>query len=31
MTAIDTYEPIGNAAVQAGTIEARDFSFWYGK
>ena len=31
MTAVNTLDPIGTAAVQAGTIEARDFSFWYGK
>ncbi len=31
MTAIDTQEPPTDVALQAGTIEARDFSFWYGK
>ena len=31
MTAISTREPVTSTAVHTGTIEARDFSFWYGK
>jgi phosphate transport system ATP-binding protein len=31
MTAISVQQPITDQAVQSGTIEAREFSFWYGK
>jgi phosphate transport system ATP-binding protein len=31
MTAVSLQEPVTGRARQAGTIEARDFSFWYGK
>jgi phosphate transport system ATP-binding protein len=31
MTAISTQETITDLGLHAGTIEARDFSFWYGK
>ena len=31
MTAISTQEPITGVDLHAGTIEAKDFSFWYGK
>jgi phosphate transport system ATP-binding protein len=31
MTAISVQEPVASAAAEIGTIEARDFSFWYGK
>ena len=31
MTAVSVQEPIAGVAPEIGTIEARDFSFWYGK
>jgi phosphate transport system ATP-binding protein len=31
MTAVSVQEPVSSAAPEIGTIEARDFSFWYGK
>jgi phosphate transport system ATP-binding protein len=31
MTAVSVQEPVASAAAEIGTIEARDFSFWYGK
>jgi phosphate transport system ATP-binding protein len=31
MTAVSVQEPVSSAAPEVGTIEARDFSFWYGK
>ena len=31
MTAVSVQEPVPSAASEIGTIEARDFSFWYGK
>jgi len=31
MTAVSVQEPVASAASEIGTIEARDFSFWYGK
>jgi phosphate transport system ATP-binding protein len=31
MTAASVAEPLTGGEVQAGTIEAREFSFWYGK
>ncbi len=31
MTAVSVQEPVPGAAPEVGTIEARDFSFWYGK
>ena len=31
MTAVSVQEPVASAASEVGTIEARDFSFWYGK
>jgi len=31
MTAVSVQEPVSGAAPEVGTIEARDFSFWYGK
>jgi phosphate transport system ATP-binding protein len=31
MTAISVKEPLPNLAPEVGTIEVRDFSFWYGK
>ena len=31
MTAVSVQEPLAKLASQAGTIEAREFSFWYGK
>ncbi len=31
MTAVSVQEPLAKPANQAGTIEAREFSFWYGK
>jgi phosphate transport system ATP-binding protein len=31
MTAVSVREPVASAAPEVGTIEARDFSFWYGK
>jgi len=31
MTTVSVREPVSSAAPEVGTIEARDFSFWYGK
>jgi phosphate transport system ATP-binding protein len=31
MTAVSVQEPVSSAAPEVGTIEARDFSFWYEK
>jgi len=31
MTAVSVQEPVASSAAEIGTIEARDFSFWYGK
>lgn len=31
MTAVGVQQPVTGRASQAGTIEAREFSFWYGK
>jgi phosphate transport system ATP-binding protein len=31
MTAMSVQEPVASAAAEIGTIEAREFSFWYGK
>ena len=31
MTAVSVEGPVSSAAPEVGTIEARDFSFWYGK
>ena len=31
MTAVSVQEPVASAASEIGTIEARNFSFWYGK
>jgi len=31
MTAVSVQESVSSAAPEVGTIEARDFSFWYGK
>ncbi len=31
MTAVSVQQPVTGRASQAGTIEAREFSFWYGK
>src|SRR5215210_3992560 len=31
MTAVSVQQPVTARAAQVGTIEARDFSFWYGK
>jgi phosphate transport system ATP-binding protein len=31
MTAVSVQEPVVGVAPEIGTIEARDFSFWYGK
>lgn len=31
MTAVSVQEPVASAPAEIGTIEAREFSFWYGK
>jgi phosphate transport system ATP-binding protein len=31
MTAVSVQEPVAASAAEIGTIEAREFSFWYGK
>ena len=31
MTAVSVQEPVAAPAAEIGTIEAREFSFWYGK